>query len=76
VIIATNLSHDLNAYRILHSNLFDELADTSVSCEAVKIILPESKILDVKFVDDEEVLCLIQSGCMFFSRSLCNDLLK
>jgi hypothetical protein len=62
------MSPNLNAYRILHSELFDEVSNSSISCEAVRIIIPGARLLDVKFVDDEELICLVISGGTYLSR--------
>jgi hypothetical protein len=48
-------------YRITHSSLFDEVSDNSISCEAIKIIIKDGEIADIKFVNDTEMMILLKT---------------
>ena len=54
-------------YRIVHSDVFDDVSSNAVSCEAVKTYVHGAEILDIKFIDDYEMMILISTRGLFES---------
>jgi hypothetical protein len=60
-IITEDNPNFVDLYRIVHSELFDEVSSKAAICEGLRISVRNAEVLDTRFVDDYELMLLLKN---------------